>query len=487
VLAHQHVQTFRSRFGAFPVTVSMLSRFCSREDEVAALAGLKSGGVDIVIGTHALLGRRVRFKDLGLVIVDEEHRFGVKQKDRLKRMRMEVDVLSMSATPIPRTLQMALGGLRQMTIMATPPRDRLSVRTSVARMSEGRVRDALLTEIERGGQAFVIHNRVETIDRFAEKVGGWVPQARIAVAHGQMDDKALERVLVDFVEHRYDVLICTAIVESGIDMPKVNTMLVHRADMFGLAQLYQLRGRVGRSDVRARCLLLTPEHVSREAQRRLRVLVENTDLGSGFQVAAADLELRGGGNLFGKSQAGNIDKLGFDAWVEVLDDAVREASGDMDRQKIDPEINVPVTALLPDNLIKDPVERLGWYRRLAAAGTPAMVDALLDEMEVEVGDLPPEARSLGALMALRLQCRDLGVQRCSWLKVRARLELHPSSPLDEARLARLTSDHPKRFAAEGQDPRLLSVRFTPREAERPLRYLRWVFARLEASGRPPQH
>ncbi|MEO0606485.1 MAG: DEAD/DEAH box helicase, partial [Myxococcota bacterium] len=279
VLAYQHFQSFRSRFEDDPqVEVRLLSRFVTPAQERDALQGLAQGDVDIVVGTTAILGRRVKIPNLGLVVVDEEHRFGVKQKARLKRMRTAVDVLAMSATPIPRTLQMALSGVREMSIIATPPKNRLEVRTTVARASESRIRDAILTEFDRGGQAFVIHNRVETIDRFANQLREWMPEVRFAVAHGQMEAEELERVMVDFVAGAHDVLVSTAIIESGIDLPNVNTMLVDRADQFGVAQLYQLRGRVGRSDRRAQCILLVPETISADARRRMRVIVDNQRL-----------------------------------------------------------------------------------------------------------------------------------------------------------------------------------------------------------------
>ncbi len=480
VLAYQHFHSFEERFEGFPVTIGMLSRFCTPKEENAVVSGLRNGSVDIVVGTTAVLGRRVQYKSLGLMVIDEEHRFGVKQKDRLKKMRTEVDILTMSATPIPRTLQMALSGIREMSIMATPPADRLAVRTTVARMTETRVRDAIRQELERGGQCFVIHNRVQTIENFAEKLREWVPDARFSVAHGQMEDRALEEVLVGFLERASDVLVCTSIIESGIDIPSVNTLIVHRADMFGLSQLYQLRGRVGRANVRAKCILLTPEVTTPDSRKRLRVLVEHTRLGSGFNVAAADLELRGGGNLLGSQQSGNIDKVGYDVWVELLQEAVAGARGDLERDRIDPEVEVPVPAFIPDKLVPDVQERLTWYKRLSSARSPNQVDAILDELEILAGDLPPEARNLGNLIAIRLQCREYGVVRCTWLKIRAVLELHPSTTLDEQQLVWVVKRHPKRFTIRRKEgaPVKLEVRFTPKEGERPFRYLRWVFAQF---------
>jgi transcription-repair coupling factor (superfamily II helicase) len=479
VLAYQHFNTWSERFADLGVEVRMLSRFVDGPTEKATLAGLKDGTVDIVIGTTKLLSTSVRYARLGMVVIDEEHRFGVRQKDRLKKLRSAVDVLSMSATPIPRTLQQAMGGIRQMSVMTTPPTDRLAVATSTARLTEARVRDALLTELDRGGQAFVIHNRVETIQRFADRLGQWVPEASFAVAHGQMDDAQLEEVLVRFINREVDVLVCTAIVETGVDLPNVNTMLIHRADLFGLAQLYQLRGRVGRSNVRARCLLLTPEEVTPEARKRLQVLVDNTELGAGFKVASADLELRGGGNLLGAAQSGQIDQVGYDVWVELLEEAVAEAKGMAARDRIDPEVEVPVDSFLPEQILPDMRERLSWYQRLSSADTVARVETVLDDLELEVGDLPVEARNLGGLMQANLQCRALGIQRCRWLKVRIDVELHPSSPLTRAHLDAVVERHPRRFRVRGEDPLRMEVRFTPSEGETPFRYLLWMFAQFE--------
>lgn len=487
VLAYQHFNTWSERFAELGVTVRMLSRFVTAAEEKATLAGLKSGEVDIVIGTTKLLSASVRYARLGMVVIDEEHRFGVRQKDRLKKLRSAVDVLSMSATPIPRTLQQAMGGIREMSVMATPPTDRLAVATSIARLSEARVRDALLTELERGGQAFVIHNRVETIRRFADRLGRWVPEARFDVAHGQMDDADLEEVLVRFINREIDVLVCTAIVETGVDLPNVNTMLIHRADLFGLAQLYQLRGRVGRSSVRARCLLLTPEEVTPEARKRLQVLVDNTELGAGFKVASADLELRGGGNLLGSAQSGQIDQVGYDVWVELLEDAVQEARGMVARERIDPEIVVPVDGFIPEQLVDDMHARLGWYKRLSSAESVQQVEDVLDDLELEVGDLPVEVRNLAGLHQSKILARKLGIQRVRWLRVRVDLELHATSDLTGEHIDAVITRHPRRFSRRDAENVHLDVRFTPSESEQPYRYLLWVFTQLDRARQGRLH
>ena len=480
VLAFQHLSTFRERFSELGVRVEMLSRFVPAAEAKAVKDGLRSGEVDIVVGTTMLLGRGVGFKDLGLLVVDEEHRFGVKQKEKVKKLRAAVDILSMSATPIPRTLEMALSGLRDMSVMATPPEERLAVRTTVTRFRKTRIRDAILREIERGGQVYFVHNRVQDIATVAETLREWVPEARVAIAHGQMAPDKLEGVLVDFIKKSQDVLVCSAIIETGVDLPNVNTMVVNRADLFGLSQLYQLRGRVGRGASRGHCILVTPEEMSRDARKRLRVIVEATQLGAGFDVAAADLELRGGGNLVGDAQSGNIDAVGYEMWLELLAEAVQEARGEVDRGRVEPEVSVPVPAFIPDNLVTDLQDRLQWYKRLSSAESPERVDALLEELELDVGDAPPPLENLAGLVRTEAYCRELAIEKLAWLKVRFVMVLHPSSPLKPELLEPLLSKHRKRVTytrREGQGDKI-EVRFTPTEAERPFRFLRWWFTQL---------
>ena len=477
VLAYQHRQTFKERFEHVGVRIAMLSRFQTAKESTQIIKDLGAGKLDVLVGTTALLGREVRFPNLGLLVVDEEHRFGVRQKERIKRIRTAVDVLSMSATPIPRTLQMGLSGLREMSMMATPPQDRLSVRTSVARLGKTRVRDAVLHELQRSGQVFFVHNRVESIEKMAERLQEWVPEARFCVAHGKMDSRKLEGVLLDFLEKRFDVLVCTAIMENGIDMPNVNTMLINRADQFGLAQLYQLRGRVGRGSVRANCLMLVPEDLTGESRRRVQVMAENTRLGSGFSIAAADLEMRGAGNLLGDSQSGNIDAVGYEVWLELLEQAVRRARGLQDSRRIDPQVEIPVPAFISDKMIPDTQDRLAWYQRMANANKPVQVDHYLDELEAQYGELPVEVRNLGGLMQIQLYCQRLGIEELNWLKVRVRFRFHETSAVDTAAIEKLAAAMPKRVSVEGEGK--ISVRFTPAESERPFPFLRWILARLE--------
>jgi transcription-repair coupling factor (superfamily II helicase) len=485
VLAFQHALTFRKRFEGLPVRIAQLSRFSTPSEVAETLAGLADGSIDLCVGTHRLFARDVRFKRLGLVVLDEEQRFGVDQKDRLKALRTEVDVLSMSATPIPRTLQLALAGARDLSVMATPPAERLEIRTTLARMTQARVRDAILTELGRGGQVYVVHNRIETLGPLAEQLKSWVPEARFELAHGKMDGERIERVLVDFMARRFDVLVCTAIVETGVDLPNVNTMLVDRADQFGLAQLYQLRGRVGRSDVRGNCLLLTPETLTADARRRLQVLVENTRLGSGFAVAAADLELRGGGNLLGANQSGHIDAVGFETWVSLLEEAVAMARGDAEREQIEPVIEIPVPAFLPESLLPDMTARLGWYQRLANAINEKNLEIASRELELEAGgDLPVEARNLVGILDVKLVARRLGLPRVAWGRARVLFEFHPATRVPSAGLAELVQASPKRFSLEPRNGIVrLAVRVTPTEAEKPIRLVRWVLAQLDGAAR----
>jgi len=484
VLAFQHARTLRERFEAFDVSVGVLSRFSSGADRKQVLSGLKTGDLQVVVGTTQLLGRAVRFADLGLVVLDEEHRFGVKQKERFKRMRTSVDVLSLSATPIPRTLHMALSGIRSFSMIATPPVDRLPVRTSLHRWDDHRVRDEILRELKRGGQVFFVHNRVASIEVVARAVRELVPEADVRVAHGQMDDSDLEEVLVDFVEQRFSVLVCTAIIESGVDMPNVNTILVNRADQFGLAQLYQLRGRVGRSHRRGYCALLVEEGaaLTPDATRRLQVLVEHTQLGSGFAVASADLDQRGAGDLLGESQHGHIQAVGFETWVEILEDAMAEARGSSERDRLDPEVELPLTVFLPESYLPDLEERILWYRRLALGRSLEEVRALGEQLEREHGELPDEAHHLVRLLEIKARCRGLGIARCAWLKVRAAVVFSEHTPLSSDALARFLERHAKRVRMSGD--RELSVRFSPNEAQKPVFFLHWLLGELERALKP---
>ena len=404
VLAQQHYNTFRERLGAFPVRVEMLSRFRSQREQEKIVADLKSGAVDICIGTHRLIQKDVEFRDLGLVIVDEEQRFGVGHKEKLKQLRREVDVLTLSATPIPRTLHMALVGVRDMSTMETPPEDRLPIKTYVAEYDEGLIRESILREVDRGGQVYFVHNRVQTIQQMASRLAELVPEVTIAVGHGQMPEEALERVMLDFAAGQYDVLVCSTIIESGLDIPNVNTIVVNRADQLGLAQLYQLRGRVGRGANRAYAYFLYPKgrQLSEVAEKRLRTIFEATELGAGFRIAVKDLEIRGAGNLLGPEQHGHVAAVGFHLYTQLLSEAVQRLKGQEVKPKPSVAVDLPLRAYIPTDYVEDESARLSLYQRLAAV---ADLDAL-GEITLELRDRfgPPPEPALDLLYVVQLKC-----------------------------------------------------------------------------------
>jgi len=439
VLAQQHLYTFRKRFASYPVRIEMLSRFQPPAKNKEVLNGLAKGTVDIVIGTHRLLQKDVAFRDLGLLVVDEEHRFGVRHKEQIRQLRKLVDTLTLTATPIPRTLQMALLGIRDLSVIETPPIDRLAVRTYVTRYDDKLVRDALLREKARGGQAFFVHNRVETIEIRARHLRELVPECRFAVAHGQMPEGELARVMEDFLERRVDVLVCSAIIESGLDIPSANTILIDRADRFGLAQLYQLRGRVGRAHERAYAYLLIPgeQLITREAQMRLRALQELDNLGGGFRLAASDLEIRGAGNLLGKEQSGQIAAVGLELYEQMLAEAVQELRGQSVEREIEPEIQLAIPAFLPESYIPDEHQRLVFYRRLASIRLNADVEEIAEELRDRFGPLPPEADSLLRVMKLRRLLKNYRVERVLRQDRAVTLFFAADSPIDLDRLVAL--------------------------------------------------
>ncbi|TMQ51808.1 MAG: transcription-repair coupling factor [Candidatus Eisenbacteria bacterium] len=404
ILAQQHLLTFRERLADYPVRVEVLSRFRTARDQKAVLKSLEKGEVDIVVGTHRLLSKDVRFRKLGLVVIDEEHRFGVAQKEKIRQMTRLVDVLAMTATPIPRTLNLSLAGARDMSVIETPPRDRLPVHTETLEYDEEVIADAILREVDRGGQVFFVHNRVETIHNVALRVQKLVPQVRVAVGHGQMAERQLEHVMLDFLEKKTDVLVSTMIIESGLDIPSVNTLVVDRADTLGLAQLYQLRGRVGRSSHRAYAYLLVPSRrvLTEDAEKRLRVIEEFDDLGVGFKIALKDLEIRGAGNLLGPEQSGFITGLGFDLYVKLLEEAVTELKGEAAEVGPEPRLLTDWSAYLPDDYVPDEHEKLNLYRRLAETRSLDELDDLTLEMLDRFGQLPPPAVALFELRRLRL-------------------------------------------------------------------------------------
>ena len=432
VLAQQHYETFRKRFEPFPFTVEMLSRFRSKTRQKQIIKAIKQGTVDIVIGTHRLIQNDVEFNDLGLVIIDEEHRFGVRHKEKLKQLRKQVDVLTMTATPIPRTLHMALSEIRDMSIIDTPPEDRLAIQTRIVRFDKSLIREAIIREMSRGGQVYFVHNRVRSIDSLAGMVKRLVPEARIAVAHGQMPESELERIMVKFVKHEYDVLVCTAIIESGIDIPSVNTIIINRADRFGLAQLYQLRGRVGRYKHQAWAYLMIPNvrTITPDARKRLAVINELTELGSGFRIATYDLQIRGAGNLLGPEQHGHMNAVGFYLYCDLLKEAVRQIKGEPTPEKVpEPTFNLPVDAIIPQDYIADPDLRLVMYRKLISCGDGLALDEIRAEMLDRFGPLPSKVQNLLRLVGLKQIARELGLEMVSKRGENLYLQFREESPL----------------------------------------------------------
>jgi transcription-repair coupling factor (superfamily II helicase) len=439
VLAQQHFRTFEARMAGYPLSIRALSRFQSKKQQEEAVLGLREGKVDVVIGTHRLLSKDVHYKSLGLLVVDEEQRFGVAHKERIKQLRAQVDVLTLTATPIPRTLQMAVTGMRDLSLITTAPVDRRAVRTIVTRWDDQVVREAVQRELARGGQCFYVYNRIDKLYEKAQRLQELVPGARIAVAHGQMSETALEESMLDFVDGRYDVLVSTAIVESGLDIPRANTMIIDRADLFGLAQLYQLRGRVGRSKERAYCYLVVPppNAMTDDARSRIDALERHTELGSGFQIASLDLELRGAGDLLGGEQSGNVASVGFDMFCRMLEQAVQEMRGEEVQHDVDTELSFDVEALLPDDYVGDVGVRLSLYKRLASAADETHVAEIAAEMEDRFGAPPDAARRLVKLMALKTELRRLRALGCEANARVVTLHLREDTPLDPAKITAL--------------------------------------------------
>src|SRR2546425_9338616 len=406
VLCYQHFETFKERFAAFPVTIAMLSRFVVPKEQKKVVADIEGGKVDIVIGTHRLLSKDIKFHDLGLMIVDEEQRFGVAHKERLKQIRKQVDVLTMAATPIPRTLNMALSGLRDMSVIETAPRDRLAIQTVVVKFKPAVIENAIDFEIERGGQAYVVPNRGESIYSLANFVQKICPKARVGVAHGQMSEKKLEQVMTRFMHHEFDVLVATTIIENGLDIPLANTLVVNRADRYGLSQLYQLRGRVGRSNRRAYAYLLIPsdDTLTQIARRRLAAIREFSELGAGFRIAALDLELRGAGNLLGGQQHGHIEAIGFDLYCQLLERTIEELKTGESLPEVETAINLKVDLKIPADFIDEELQRLRVYKQIASTRNEAEVDNLYRDLEDRFGELPLPVRNLLEYGRLRILC-----------------------------------------------------------------------------------
>jgi len=471
LLAEQHYQNIADRFGKWPVKVAELSRFRSGKEVAASLEGLGNGTIDIVVGTHKLLSQTVKFKRLGLLIIDEEHRFGVRHKEAIKAMRAEVDVLTLTATPIPRTLGMALEGLRDLSVIATAPQRRLAIKTFVRNESTGTIREAVLRELKRGGQVYFLHNEVETIQNRRDKLAELLPEARIAVAHGQMPERLLEQVMRDFVAQRHNVLLCSTIIETGIDVPTANTIVMSRADKFGLAQLHQLRGRVGRSHHQAYAYLLVPdiEGLTKQAAQRLEAIQQMEELGSGFYLAMHDLEIRGAGEVLGENQSGNMQEVGFQLYNEMLGEAVRSLKAGREPDLLSPlsattEINLHAPALLPDAYCGDVHTRLSLYKRLATAERNEHIDALLEEITDRFGKLPPQGQTLFDTHRLRVLAKPYGVAKVDAAPRLSVISFKPNPPVDAMRIIELVQKN-RHIKLAGPD-RLRIERDTPDPTDR---------------------
>ena len=460
ILAQQHLSTFRERMSEFPLSVDMVNRYRSPAEIREVLTRFREGKLDILVGTHRVLAMDVQPKDLGLVVLDEEQRFGVAQKEALRRLRTSVDVLAMSATPIPRTLQMSLSGLRDISVIETPPRGRMPVATHIGQFDEGLVKEALEREAARKGQSFYLHNRVETIDEAADLVRGLVPGLRVLVAHGRMPEHQLEEVMRAFVKGDADVLVATSIIESGLDIPQANTLIVDRADRLGLSQLYQIRGRVGRSDLTAHAYLLYPDEnaLTHDAAARLRALADYTELGSGLRIAMRDLEIRGAGNLLGDEQSGHVAAVGFELYVEMLQEAIAIRYGDTPPPDV--RIELPVSAHIPSEYVPFEAAKIDLHRRISQAGDPEALERLRGEVRDRFGEPPPPVEALLRIQGLKLAFGAVGVRH---LAVRGgRLALAPLT-LNSAQIGTLREDFPRLAYSPAEVTLTVSVGADPEE------------------------
>jgi transcription-repair coupling factor (superfamily II helicase) len=456
LLAQQHFQNFQDRFAGLAFRIELLSRVRSQSEQRGILAALANGTVDIVIGTHRLLQEDVRFKNLGLVILDEEHRFGVRQKERLKKLRSEADILAMTATPIPRTLNMSLSGLRDISLITTAPEGRLSVKTFISEKNRSVIREACLREIRRGGQVYYLHNEVRTIDKATRELQELVPEADIRIAHGQMPEHDLERIMLDFYHQRFNVLVCSTIIESGIDVPSANTIIIERADKFGLAQLHQLRGRVGRSHHRAYAYLLVPDRraLSEDARKRLEAIESLEELGAGFTLASHDLEIRGAGELLGETQSGMIDEVGFALYSELLNRAVKSLqAGRLPATDASlhsgAEINLHAPALFPENYLPDVHLRLVLYKRLSAARSLSALQELKEEIIDRFGVLPEPGQLLFRATEIKIRATPLGIRKIDAGPRGARIEFIEKPDIDPGAILHLLQSAPRQYKLDG--------------------------------------
>src|SRR6266571_5186571 len=481
VLAYQHFDTFRQRFAPFPVKIELLSRFRSTKEQREVVKRVEAGEVDVVIGTHRMLSQDVGFRDLGLVVVDEEQRFGVAHKERLKQLKKRVDVLTLSATPIPRTLNMSLSGLRDMSLIETPPSDRLAIQTQVVQASDVVIKSAIELELARGGQVFFIHNRVESIETIAALVKRLVPQARIAVGHGKMNEKEMERVMLDFIGYKYDVLVATTIIENGIDIPRANTIIINRADNYGLSQLYQLRGRVGRSNRRAYAYLLIPaeQELSPIARRRLAAIREFSDLGAGFRIAALDLELRGAGNLLGGEQSGHMDALGFDLYTQMLERTVAELRGEQIEDEPTASFNLGVDVAIPESYIADMGQRLRTYKRVSSARDEEALAAIRAETEDRYGRIPEPVENLFDYARLRQTAETVGIVSIDRIREGIAIKLTEKARVAPEKLMELVR---AREGASFTPSGVLRLELSDEEKDHVLKVARRVLLQVRADG-----
>lgn len=481
VLAFQHYETFKQRFAAFPVNIEMISRFRTARQQKEILEKVETGKIDVLIGTHRLLSKDVKFPDLGLLVVDEEQRFGVRHKERLKQMRKEVDVLTMSATPIPRTLHMSLTGLRDMSVIETPPKDRMAIQTVVASWDEKVMQAAMEQELDRGGQVYFVHNRVDTIEEIAAKIQSLVPRARIIVGHGQMGEGELEKVMLKFMHHEADILLATTIIENGLDIPLCNTILINRADRLGLSELYQLRGRVGRSSRRAYAYLLLPPELELTpiARRRLAALKEFSDLGAGFKIAALDLELRGAGNMLGGEQSGHIEAIGFELYTQMLERAVREMKGEAAPDAAETQLNLGLNIRIPGTYIGEENQRLRMYKRVAGVETEAQLNDVRGELMDRYGEPPPPVQNLLDYALLKLHCLAVGVMQIERKRDMVSVKFRENASVDPGRLAQFV--HAQRGAQFTPDG-MLKFALKPQAPAEVLKSLRDVLQQIGAES-----
>jgi len=448
ILSFQHFETFKKRFAQFPINIEMISRFRTQKEQKVIVERVEAGKIDILIGTHRLLSKDIKFQDLGLLIVDEEQRFGVRHKERLKQMRTKIDVLAMSATPIPRTLHMSLMGLRDMSVIETPPKDRMAIQTVVAKFDEKIIRSAVEVELERGGQVYFVHNRVESIYEIAARIQELVPAARVTVGHGQMGETELERVMLAFMRHEYDVLVATTIIENGLDIPLANTMLINRADRHGLSELYQLRGRVGRSNRRAYAYLLIPpeKELTEIARRRLAALKEFSDLGAGFKIAALDLELRGAGNMLGGEQSGHIEAVGFELYTSMLEAAVKEMKGETSEERPATQLNLGIALRIDESYVPEENQRLRLYKKIAGAASETAIAEVRAEMEDRYGAPPDATVYLLEASLIRLECERIGIAQVDRKRAELHIRFTENAAVDPQQLMRLVARNAKRGA-----------------------------------------